>query len=180
MRVRSILPDDLPAIAAVGNDDALWEFTYVQNPFTNASDTDAWLHEALRDIYRSFVICDARDGRILGSTRFHDIAEEHKRVEIGWTFLGRAHWRTPVNTRVKRLLFAYAFETWNAHRVYLKANGDNARSRAAIARIGAQYEGTLRDMRYRASDATYHDVSYYSVLAPEWPAVRERLDAMIR
>lgn len=178
--VRSMQRDDLPHVAAFGSEPALWEFTFARNPFLQPEATAAWLEEALDEsTYRTFVIIDERTNEIVGCTRFHDFAPPHRRVEIGWTFVAKHRWRSDINTRAKRLLFEYAFNVWGANRVYLKANGNNARSRSAILRLGATYEGTLRSMRLRESDNTFHDISYYSVLRGEWPAVKRHLDDLL-
>jgi RimJ/RimL family protein N-acetyltransferase len=121
-----------------------------------------------------FAIIDAQSGEFAGSTRYMDIVPEYRKLEIGWTFLAPQFWRTHINTEAKFLLFRYAFEEWNAMRVQLKAEALNRRSRSAIARIGATYEGTMRNFRIRY-DGSRRDVSYYSVLDSEWPIVKERL-----
>lgn len=122
-----------------------------------------------------FAVIDKRSGALAGSTRYMDIVDQYRKLEIGWTFLSRTYWRTHVNTEMKFLLFRYAFEEWNAIRVQLKAEAVNQRSRNAILRLGATYEGTLRNFRIQPSDGSIRSVSYYSVTNGEWPIVKERL-----
>jgi RimJ/RimL family protein N-acetyltransferase len=160
------------------NDEALWELVYADNPFTSEADTQAWLREALdRSEFYTFAIIERSSGTAIGSTRFADIHPEHKKLEIGWTFIAREHWRTHVNSECKYLLLRYAFDELALNRVALKANGKNLRSRDAIAALGAAYEGTHRAFRIHPRTQEVHDVSYYSVLAEEWPAVKHRFEA---
>jgi RimJ/RimL family protein N-acetyltransferase len=121
-----------------------------------------------------FSIVDKRSERAIGSTRFADISEEHRRLEIGWTWIAKAFWRTHVNTDCKYLLLQYAFEHAGMQRVQLKADSKNERSRAAMLRLGATYEGTLRDFRIIAG--VTRSVSYYSILRDEWPPIKTRLE----
>jgi RimJ/RimL family protein N-acetyltransferase len=122
-----------------------------------------------------FVIIDKTSGKVAGSTRFGAIAAEHRRVEIGWTFVGLQWQRTPVNTAAKLLLLAHAFERLGCLRVELKTDALNAASRAAIARIGAVEEGALRRHVIRA-DGSYRDTVYFSIIDIEWPSARARLE----
>ncbi len=125
-----------------------------------------------------FAIIEKAGGRIAGSTRFGAIAPEHRRVEIGWTFVGRPWQRGPVNTAAKLLLLTHAFDWLGCLRVELKTDSLNAASRAAIARIGATEEGTLRRHIIRA-DGTYRDTVYFSIVESEWPALKPKLAARL-
>lgn len=176
VRLEPLSASHLPALRACANDPALWEFTFGANPFTTDADAQAWLEQALRDpAVIPFAVIDKRSGAVAGSTRYMDIRPEHRTLEIGWTFLSRRFWRTHVNSEAKFLLLRYAFENRNAIRVQLKAESVNARSRAAILRLGATYEGTLRNFRIRPSDGSVRSVSFYSVTGEEWPEIKERL-----
>ncbi|HVA29206.1 MAG TPA: GNAT family protein [Candidatus Baltobacteraceae bacterium] len=178
VRLEPVRPEHLPGLAACANDPALWEFTFSGYPFANENDERAWFELATRDGTLTFVVIDKHTNAIIGSTRYFDIDDTHRKLEIGWTFIARAFWRTHVNTECKYLLFRHAFETWGANRVQLKGEAINLRSRAAMERIGATYEGTLRAFRVHASGAI-RDTSFYSVIAPEWPAVRARLEELL-
>jgi RimJ/RimL family protein N-acetyltransferase len=122
-----------------------------------------------------FAQVELASGRAVGSTSYLDIAPADGRVEIGWTWLGRPWWRTPLNTEAKLLLLGHAFDTLHLNRVALKTDVRNERSQAAIERIGGVREGVLRAHMIRP-DGSLRDTVYFSILASEWPAVRERLN----
>jgi len=175
IRLEPLGASHLPALIARCADPALWEFTFQANPLTNETDARAYLAWALADpAARPFAIVDRATGLAIGSTRYLDIAPEHRKLEIGWTFLARDVWRTGINRESKLLLLDYAFETYGAIRVQLKADASNLRSREAIARLGATYEGTLRYVRVRP-DGEPRGISYFSILKSEWPGVRAGL-----
>jgi len=134
-----------------------------------------YLTDALRPDYVAWATVDAATGRAVGSTRFGDIAPEHGRVEIGWTWIAPSHQRSATNTEAKLLQLTYAFDELDATRVALKTDGRNLRSQAAIERLGAQCEGTLRK-HMRMPDGFIRDTVYFSILAEEWPAVKARLE----
>ena len=135
----------------------------------------AYLADALRPEYVAWATVDVASGRAIGSSRFGDIAPEHGRVEIGWTWIAPSHQRSAANTEAKLLQLGYAFDELGATRVALKTDGRNLRSQAAIERLGAQREGTLR-RHIRMPDGFIRDTVYFSILADEWPAVKARLE----
>jgi N-acetyltransferase len=104
-----------------------------------------------------------------------DVSVAHRGVEVGWTWYDRSAWGTAVNPEAKLLLLGHAFEAWRAIRLYLKTDSLNERSRAAIQKLGARYEGDLRNHRIRL-DGSYRHSSYYSILDTEWPAVKAGLE----
>ena len=129
------------------------------------------------------------DGRdlVVGSTRFCEIfvwqwppAATHQRhgvpdvVDIGFTWLSGSAQRSPVNTEAKLLMMTHAFENWEVHRVALQTDVRNARSRAAIERIGGRLDGIMRADRPGADD-TVRTSARFSIVASEWPGVRQRL-----
>jgi RimJ/RimL family protein N-acetyltransferase len=99
-------------------------------------------------------------------------------VDIGFTWLARSAQRTPVNTEAKLLMMGHAFEVWEVHRVALQTDVRNARSRAAIERIGGQLDGILRADRPGADD-TVRTSARFSILAAEWPVTKARLTARL-
>jgi N-acetyltransferase len=129
------------------------------------------------------VLAEGKDkGRAIGRTTFMDIKPEHRGVEIGRTWIGRAHHGTRVNPEAKYLMLRHAFESLSptAIRVQLTTNGTNLHSQAAIAKLGAVREGMLRKARIMppALDRTepaIRDWVFYSILDDEWPAVKARL-----
>jgi RimJ/RimL family protein N-acetyltransferase len=135
----------------------------------------AYLADALRPDFVAWATVDVATGRAVGSTRFGDIAPEHGRLEIGWTWIAPSHQRTAVNTEAKLLQLTYAFDQLGATRVALKTDGRNLRSQAAIERLGAVREGALR-RHMRMPDGFMRDTVYYSIIEDEWPAVRARLE----
>jgi N-acetyltransferase len=135
-----------------------------------------------------FATKEARTGRVVGSTRFMNIerwtwppnsslqrsAERPDAVEIGATWLAADVQRTGINTHAKLLMLTHAFERWEVHRVTLKTDARNARSRTAIERLGAHFDGVLR-AHMPAFDGAVRDTAFYSILETEWPALRARL-----
>ncbi|WP_330239698.1 GNAT family N-acetyltransferase [Streptomyces sp. NBC_00525] len=166
--------DDL--FAAGGNDDDVWRWLGTPAPRT-PQDLEATLTALLADpSYLPFAVIHLETGRAVGWTTYMDIDVANERLEIGWTWYGRAYWRTAVNTETKLLLLTHAFEDLAMGRVQLKTDHLNHRSQAAIARLGARREGTLRRHR-RRQDGTWRDTVYFSLLADEWPAAKADLAA---
>jgi RimJ/RimL family protein N-acetyltransferase len=165
--------DDLVEAAA---DPLIWRWLPVQ--VASPKDLERWIDDALAaaaaGTEQAFAVVDVPTGRAVGSTRYMDIAPAHKGVEVGWTWYARAAWGGVVNPESKLLLLTHAFEDWGAIRLYLKTDSLNERSRSAIARLGAKYEGDLRNHRIRP-DGSYRHSSYYSILDTEWPAVKRSL-----
>jgi N-acetyltransferase len=136
-----------------------------------------------------FAVVRAEDDTVIGSTRFFDLGywawpDSHHRsgpdtCEIGYTWLSRDAVRTGVNTEMKRLMLTFAFETWQVRSVCLHTDARNQRSRDAMQRIGARFEGILRSHRLGA-DLAPRDSVRFSVTAADWPAVRLRLDELTR
>jgi RimJ/RimL family protein N-acetyltransferase len=133
-----------------------------------------------------FAVVRAEDGTVIGSTRFFDLdywpGEGHDgpdTCEIGYTWLSPATIRTGANTENKRLMLTHAFETWQVRSVCLHTDARNERSRRAMERIGARFEGILRAHRLGA-DGKPRDSARFSVTAAEWPAVRQHLDELAR
>ena len=136
------------------------------------------LGEQARGESLPFAIAEKTTGRAIGSTRYGNIDRTHHRVEIGWTWVARDWQRTAVNTEAKYLLLKHAFETLGCMRVELKTDALNARSRAAILRIGAREEGIFRNHMITANGRIRHTV-YFSIIDSEWPAAKARLEAIL-
>lgn len=118
------------------------------------------------------------DGVASGLTSYLDIDLTVGGLEIGGTWYRQDLWATDVNPTCKLLLLGHAFEELGAQRVFLKTDGLNARSQAAIRKLGCAYDGTLRHHRLRA-DGSVRDSAYFSMLADEWPSARARLEARL-
>ena len=167
-------------LCEIGLDPELWRWT--TNRVGSREELRVYLAAALREQAEGrslpFATVDKPSGRIAGSTRFGNIDRHNRRVEIGWTWVGRSFQRSYVNTEAKYLMLRHAFETLGCVRVELKTNVLNRRSRDAMLRIGCVEEGVFR--RYqRNEDGTWRDTIFYSVIETEWPAVKQRLEGML-
>ena len=180
MRLEPLTREHLPALCEVGLDPELWRLTvsHVGSAADMQRYVDAALADAARGIALPFAQVDAASGRVVGSTRLGNWAPEHRRIEIGWTWIARPWQRTALNTEAKLLLLTHAIESLGCERVELKTDALNARSRRAILRLGATEEGTLR--RHMITDGgRVRDTVYFSILAEEWPTVRAGLQARL-
>ena len=167
-------------LVEIGLDPDLWRWTLARNE--TPADLRRYVETALaeqRDGHAlPFATVERSSGRIAGCTRFAAIERRHRRVEIGWTWVGRPWQRTAVNTEAKYVMLRHAFEVWGCMRVELKTNAKNERSRRAILRIGATEEGTLRKHQIN-DDGTPRDSVYFSIIDEEWPSVKRRLEQMM-
>ena len=163
-------------VLAAIEDGELWKLWYTSVPDANA--LDGWIAAALRQREEAgalpFVIRRRADGRLVGATRFFNVAAEHRRLEIGHTFYSQSVQRTAVNTEAKLLLLRHAFESLGCAGVELRTHFMNQASRRAIERLGAKLDGVLRSHQVMP-DGSLRDTCVYSIVAPEWPAVRNNL-----
>lgn len=163
-------------LCEVGLEEPIWRWT--PNLVRTRNDMRAYIGEAMAvqaaGAALPFATIDRVTGRPIGSTRFGNIDRTHRRVEIGWTWLG-LHWqRTAANTEAKYLMLVHAFETWGCIRVEFKTDSLNEASRRALLRIGAREEGILRNHMVTYSGRVRHTV-YFSIIDAEWPAAKEQL-----
>jgi RimJ/RimL family protein N-acetyltransferase len=167
-------------LAAIGLDPDLWRWTL--NRCETESSLRDYLETALDEQRHGrslpFTTHDLVTGRVAGCTRFGNIDARNRKVEIGWTWVGRPFQRSHVNTEAKFLMMRHAFERWGCVRVELKTNLLNRRSRDAMLRIGCVEEGVLRKLGI-SDEGVPRDTIYYSVLDDEWPAVKARLEGMM-
>lgn len=186
-------PEHAPALAAIAaSDPELYKWTPV--PLTIA-DAESYVKTALawqqEGTALPFTVVRISDNALIGSSRFFLIerwawpaahprhARQHPdAAEIGYTWYAPSAIRTPVNTECKLLMLTYAFETWEALRISFHTDARNMRSRTALERIGARFEGVLRTHRM-ASDLIARDSYRYSIIASEWPQVRRQLIAKL-
>ena len=161
----------------VALDPELWRWTTVQ--IHSVDDLNAYIDGiiALRTSGAAipFIAIDRATGRAIGGTRFANMDAQNRRVEIGWTWLGRPYQRRAFNTEAKLLMLSHAFDRMNCIRVEFRVNAFNIKSREAVARIGAREEGTLRHHMI-LPDGRLIDWVYYSILREEWPGVRAGLE----
>jgi RimJ/RimL family protein N-acetyltransferase len=176
VRLIPLTLDHVDALAQVGLEAPLWRWQPA--PIADLDGMHAYVCAALADQDRGlvlpFAIVDQASGRIIGSTRYMDIAMAHRRLEIGATWINSAYQRTGANTDAKRLLLTHAFEVLGVQRVVLKTEALNEQSRKAIARLGAVEEGVFRK-HLIATSGRARDMVYFSILDTEWPDVKARL-----
>lgn len=174
--------DHATGLLELGRDEDLWTHL-TREPFVDRADVDHWIAEALVEQSRGrqlpFAVIHRSTGGVIGSTRYLNISPNDRGLEIGWTFYAAAHRRTAVNTECKLLLLRHAFEELNCARVQLKTDALNERSRRAIERIGGVFEGVLRRLQ-RTRGGRIRDTAVYSIIDEEWPAVRDRLEGLLR
>lgn len=151
-------------------------------PVTTAAELHEFIASALEDQERGqalpFATVERATGRAVGTTRFGNIDRANRRVEIGWTWLGRSWQRTAMNTEAKLLMMAHAFEALGAIRVEFKTDALNTQSRAALARLGAVEEGYFRNHMVTADGRIRHSV-WFSIVEAEWPRIKRQLEARL-
>jgi len=157
-------------------------FQWIPYRMKSPEDFERLIEKALGEQERGesvvFATVERKSGQVIGSTRFMNIDRANRHVEIGSTWIAPAWQRTAVNTEAKFLMLRHAFEVWQYTRVELKTDALNQKSRAAILRIGAREEGTLR--RHVVTwTGRGRDSVYFSILDSEWPEVKGRLEAKL-
>jgi len=178
--------DDL--VVAANEDRSTYAYTVV--PSDDAS-MRTYVDGLLADFERGDVVpfaqLSAITGRAVGATRYLTIRRRSAEllpfaVEIGGTWLAASAQRTKINSEAKYLLLSHAFDVWDVKRVDLKTDARNERSRKAMARIGASFEGVLRQWQpsqVSGEEALYRDSAMFSVMDFEWPAVKESLQSRL-
>ena len=151
-------------------------------PLHTKADVDKRISDGLKaeseDEAYAYAVITKKDRRVVGSTSYLQVTAEHKRTEIGSTWYTSDTQGTKINPECKYLLLRHAFEDWRAERVQFTTDANNLRSQRAITKLGAKFEGKLRSDKKR-SDGSMRDSMVYSIIASEWPVVREGLLARI-
>ena len=162
------------------SDPELWQFIPVNCSIRENFDKHYTLALELREQghHYPFVIIHKPTNRIIGSTRLFDLFPDDKKLEIGWTWITKEFWGTIVNPECKLLLLRYCFETLGTRRVQLKTKDTNIRSRTAIQKIGATFEGVLRKDKIQA-DGVSRNAAYFSIIDDEWPEVERNLVSLV-
>jgi N-acetyltransferase len=167
----------LEGLLTVGLESRIW--TWMPRLIATPADMRDFIADALAGQAGGselpFATVEQSPRRIVGSTRYLNIEPAHRRLEIGYTWIAPAWQRTAINTEAKLLMLRHAFEVLGANRVEFKTDSLNEQSRTALLGIGAVEEGILRNHMI-SQDGRLRHSAYYSVIAAEWPAVRQRLE----
>jgi RimJ/RimL family protein N-acetyltransferase len=177
VRLEPLRLDHQGRLCEVGLDEDLWRWTTtrISTPEEMRLYIETALEEEAAGMSLPFATIEKASGRVIGSTRYGNIDRANRRVEIGWTWIGRSYQRTPANTEAKYLMLRQAFETWGCIRVEFKTDSLNERSRNALERIGAKEEGTFRNHMITYTGRLRHSV-YFSIINSEWPSVKIALE----
>jgi RimJ/RimL family protein N-acetyltransferase len=182
VRLEPLMLLHLAPLSEVAFDEALWRHSPTP-PVRNPAELKDYIQSALSDAASGFALPFATvhrpSSRVVGSTRFGNYVAEHRRVEIGWTWVARPWQRSAVNTEAKYLMLGYAFDVLECIRVEFKTDDRNEQSRRALARLGAVEEGRFRNHMITAGGDVRHTV-WYSITAEEWPTIRRRLEGAMR
>ncbi|KAA9332976.1 GNAT family N-acetyltransferase [Hymenobacter busanensis] len=174
VRLRPLDAADFEDLKRVAFDADIWRYTLTPAPQDNVA-LAAYLSQTLQDREAGrrypFAIIDLETGRVVGSTSYGSFALPDRRLEIGWTWLGRDFQRTGLNRAAKHLLLKYAFGELGCERVELKTDARNHKSQEAMRRMGAVEEGTLRS-HCITQGGLRRDTVYFSILKPEWDKLR--------
>ncbi len=158
------------------------DWGWMLSPLQSREDVDRRIADGLKAEGRNeeyvFAVVLKRDRMVVGSTAYFGILPKHKSAEIGYTWYSPDVWGTAVNPECKLLLLKHAFEDWGAVRVQLRTDANNAHSQRAIVKLGAKFEGKLRNQGIRP-DGSIRDSMLYSIIPSEWPTVRKGLEARI-
>ena len=177
VRLEPLSLEHVARLAEVALEPEIWQWTLAR-PTTEA-DVRSWVEAALAGRAAGtefpFVTLDAATGRPIGSSRYMNIVLEHRRLEIGWTWVAPAWQRSGANREAKLLMLGHAFDVLGCRRVEFKTDSLNEPSRGALLGIGAQFEGIFRNHMVMPGGRMRHS-AYYSVIDEEWPAVRAGLE----
>ena len=164
-------------LCEIGLDEEIWRWSpqQIRTPEEMRDYIETALKWQAEGSVLPFATVEKRSGLVVGSTRYANINTVDRRLEIGWTWIGRPWQRTFVNTEAKYLMLRHAFETLKCLRVEFKTDSLNEQSRNAILRLGAKEEGTFRNHRITSTGRIRHSV-YFSIIDSEWPQVKAGLE----
>ncbi len=173
--LRPLTIEHLAEFFSAGSFPDIWTWS-LPDKCTSIKATQDWLTYSLKMEKKGehvpFAIFDNDSGKFVGSTRYCSINIEDRTLEIGFTFITPQFQRSYINTHAKFCLLQHAFEEHGAIRVEFKTHERNEKSRNAIARLGAKYEGILRNQRI-LSDGSYRNTAIFSIIEDEWPEVKQ-------
>jgi N-acetyltransferase len=177
LRLEPLTLEHRDEVAAAAADGELWNLWYTSVP--RPEETKKWVEFALEGHKQGhmlpWVVRELASGKVVGSTRYHDIVAAIDRVEIGYTFYSKSRQRSSVNTTCKLMLLEHAFDNLGCKVVGLRTDNFNFTSQRAIAALGAKQDGVLRHHAARR-DGTARDTVLFSILATEWRDVRRHLE----
>jgi len=180
IRLRPLLVSDSAALVQAATDGELWNLPFTVVP--SADTVDEYIRVALSGqaagTVMPFVTEIIESKQVIGSTRFWKIDQQHRKLEIGSTWISASWQKTFVNTEAKFLMLRHAFEHLNCVRVQFTTDEINEKSRAAILRLGATQEGIVRHERIMPNGRKRNSVRF-SIIDDEWPSVRRRLEDML-
>ena len=180
VRLEPLAREHLDGIVAAGSFEEIWRWLSWR-PKGRAG-FEEWMDVALRardaGTELPFTTIDRASGEIVGSTRYLNIAAESRRLEIGWTWITPKMQRSYINTEAKYLQLRHCFEDLGCRRVELKTDRRNDKSRNAMLRIGAQFEGIARKQML-TFDGTNRDNAWFAIIDDDWPAVKVRFETML-
>jgi RimJ/RimL family protein N-acetyltransferase len=172
-------PDHQAELSQIASDARIW--TYLTSFAGNPQAMDVYMRHALRDyklgVALPFVIRGLSTGTVVGMARLKEMSREHRRAEVG-TWLSPNAWGSGANTESKLLILEHAFQSLGCHRIEFRTDSRNTRSRAALARLGAVEEGTLRSDQITRTGAR-RDTVLFSIIDRDWPDVRRVIQARI-
>ena len=181
IQLRPLLESDGAALVQAAVDGELWNLPYTIVP--SAESVESYIGAALEGQAAGTVMPFATEilepRRVIGSTRFWKIDRQHRKLEIGWTWLSASWQRTFVNTEAKFLMLSLAFERLNCVRVQFMTDELNEQSRHAILRLGAKQEGVVRH-DFIMPDGRKRNSVQFSIIDDEWPGVRSELERRLR
>lgn len=181
IQLRFLRREDAEPLAVAAADGALWNLPFTVVP--SRETVDDYIREALKGqaagTVAPFVVCLRESGRVIGSTRFWKIDLANRKLEIGHTWLASSWQKTFANTEAKLLMLRFAFEEMACVRVQFTTDELNAKSRAAILRLGAHEEGVIRHERIMPDGRKRNSVRY-SIIDDEWPAIKRQLERRLQ
>ena len=180
VRLEPLSLDHLAGLTDIGLDADIWRWMpiFVQSPHDMRTLIEEAIGEAEAGQMVPLATIERATGKPVGSTRFMSIVPPHRRLEIGWTWLAPAWQHGAVNTEAKLLMLRHAFDKLGALRVEFKTDALNDKSRAALLKIGAIEEGTLRHHMVMPGGRR-RDSVYYSIIKEEWPRIHQHLEARL-
>jgi N-acetyltransferase len=174
-----LMHSHVDALQSAVRDGELWQLWYasVPSPDEMARYVDTAIKASINGDM-AFAVRDLKTQQIVGTTRFYNVEPAHKRGLIGYTWYAKSAQGTAINTEAKYLLMQYWFEVKQANAVELRTHFFNEASRRAIERLGAKQDGILRSHQI-LKDGSVRDTVVYSIIASEWPAVKNNLQAKL-